>query len=220
MDLDTLETSKQQESLAQILRDAFVQHRAGDTDEASRAYRQILEKDPQYSDARYLLGLVAAQKGDYVTAIAHLQATVQQVPGNLAYRRSLAEAYFASGNLEQAKSSYEKIRSLAPDDFQSAFQLGRLALMQKQYDAAVLQYRTALGLNPKSAECYSDLGKVMLALKDAAAAEQFFKIALGLEPDLIEAQCNLGNALRKQNRFAEAIEVYQRVLKSDVPSSH
>lgn len=217
MDLDTLEKSSRQESLAQILRDAFVHHRAGETDEASRAYRQILEKDPQYSDARYLLGLVAAQKRDYVTAIAHLQATVQQVPGNLDYRRSLAEAYLASGDLDQAKISFQEIRKMAPDDFQSAFQLGRLALMQKKYDAAVLQYRTALGLNPKSAECYSDLGKIMLELKDAPAAEQFFKIALGLQADLIEAQCNLGNALRKQNRFAEAIEVYQRVLTSDAP---
>ena len=55
---------------------------AGKYADASINYRKAIQKDPQFGEAHYRLGLVALKQGDARQAYAELSRAVELLPGN------------------------------------------------------------------------------------------------------------------------------------------
>ena len=86
---------------------------------------------------------------------------------------------------------------------------------QKKFPEATAAFRRALELDPLNARLRVDAGgNLALWGRDAEAAEQF-RQALALQADLIGTRVNLAIALMKQNRNAQALTEWERVLGQD-----
>jgi len=58
------------------------------------------------------------------------------------------------------------------------------------------------------------LGNAHSMIADHRSAERAFRKALRIDPNSKEIAYNLGNALYDQDKFAEAIKVYEKVRRS------
>ena len=63
---------------------------------------------------------------------------------------------------------------------------------QRQYDAAIIEYRNALRLDPQSARLHFALAQSYLHNRQFALAVPELERAIALEPDFLQAQLALG----------------------------
>ena len=90
---------------------------------------------------------------------------------------------------------------------------------QRQYEAAIAEWKKALELNPEDAKARTNLGHVLVrAGKSGEAIEQYRK-ALEFNPEYTEAHNNLGVALAARGQLEEAIAHYQKALEVNPDSA-
>jgi tetratricopeptide (TPR) repeat protein len=100
----------------QQLVDAGLSHlELGHHDEAARRFRAALDRDPADARAEYLLGLTHALSGRIDAATADLERAASRAAPALrpAVLWTLANAYLASGRLEEARASLTEVAALA-----------------------------------------------------------------------------------------------------------
>ncbi|MFB3906542.1 MAG: tetratricopeptide repeat protein [Acidobacteriota bacterium] len=81
-----------------------------------------------------------------------------------------------------------------------------------RHDAALLEWRKAVELNPEDARARNNLAVSLAKLGKAAEALPHFEKALALDPDAPETHNSFGAALVATGKIDEAIPHYQRAL--------
>jgi tetratricopeptide (TPR) repeat protein len=84
-----------------------------------------------------------------------------------------------------------------------------------QLDAAVGEFRKALGIDAQLAEPHNNIGNVLVRQQRLADAIAEYQIALDIDPYYSRAHNNLGNALFQSGRIDDAIAHYRRALEID-----
>jgi tetratricopeptide (TPR) repeat protein len=85
----------------------------GDNDGAQQAFEQALERKPNYPDAHYNLGAILFQSSDPDAALPHFAAAIRGRPTwPLPYYRN-GEIFALKGQVNDARQTLEKARSLA-----------------------------------------------------------------------------------------------------------
>ena len=175
----------------QILANAYNEHRRGRLDEAARLYGLVLSADPGHMEARCMLGVIHAQRGEWEAA-----------------NRAADEAFkCGQGGGRGAGGGYYNLGCL----FQN---LGR-------HSDAVACLDTVLRATPNSFEALIHRGLSNLALGEAAAALADCEKSLMLRPQEAGAWLNRGNALALLQRHEEALANYGQALKlkpGDIPT--
>ena len=67
--------------------------------------RAVLQEQPEFGDARYLLGKILLASGEPDRAVPHLEAAVRLAPEDATYHYQLAQAYQRSGGRSWLKST-------------------------------------------------------------------------------------------------------------------
>jgi tetratricopeptide (TPR) repeat protein len=104
-----------------------------------------------------------------------------------------------------------KIDSPAADFYRVYDEAAELAAKGK-HDAAVVEWRKAVGLNPEDARARNNLGVSLAKMGKAAEALPQFEKALALDPDAAETHNSFGAALAATGKIDEAIPHYQKAL--------
>ena len=163
-------------------------------EEARRFYDEALQSDPDYALALAGLAWVEGQ-------------TYRNIDGN-------------PSHLQRAEQFAQRALAIDPRLPETHLALGTVNADKYDYVAASREFRTATELDPNSAYAW-DLLSWSLAYEQppqAAAAEKAAREALRLEPTFYNPYYHLGRALILQQRYPEAIAVFQRHKELD-PSS-
>jgi tetratricopeptide (TPR) repeat protein len=102
------------------------------------------------------------------------------------------------------------VQATSPDAMQH-FDAGRKAESERQFAAAVTEFRKVTELDPSFAPGFVSLGQALMEQRDYGAAVAPLKHALELDPNLAPAHQLLGYALLVQGYAAEAIPHLERV---------
>jgi len=194
------------------LQAATAHHREGRLAEAEVLYQQILQVDPNNSDALHMLGLIAAQLGSTDAAITLFKKAIVVKSSDATYHCNLGLALAAKGVFEEAVASYRKAISLKSNYAAYHNNLGIALLALGQHDLALASFRKAIALQSDFADAYNNMANALLVdgqLEDAAVG---YRRALSLQPDHVEALGNLGNVLYKQGRLEESITYCHKAL--------
>jgi predicted TPR repeat methyltransferase len=198
--------------IAQALTEAVALHRAGQTDRAEQAYRQILEAEPECADAWHLLGVLACQTGRPYPACGYIGHAIGLNPDASSYHNSLGAAYRALKRRDDALACYRRALDLKPDYPEAHNNLGVLSRELGNFDEAAASYRRAVELKADYAEAYSNLGIVLTEQGKTADALAAFEKSLDIKHDFPEAINNMGLALFTQRKFDDAIACARRAL--------
>jgi tetratricopeptide (TPR) repeat protein len=107
-------------------------------------------------------------------------------------------------------------------DFDYYLTRGKVLIMEKDIENAVVQLKQAVSLNPSSQEAHNLLGIAYFQQKDYRMAEKEFKKTVNLDPSDAQAYNNLGGVYFMQRRFNEAEQMYKKALSisSEVISAY
>jgi tetratricopeptide (TPR) repeat protein len=164
-----------------VLGDALIE--LGQYDEASHAFRRMMQLDESLYSLARLSGLKALQ-GNPEGAIATLGRAIEagrltrQPPESLAWAQwQLGVEHFAIGHLQAAETQFSEALKTYPKYYRALAGLAQVRASQQRYEDAADLYRQALGVIPLPeyaaglGDVYTKLGRTDEARKQYALVE-------------------------------------------------
>ena len=126
---------------------------AGEVDKAITAFREVVEKKPDFAEAHHDLGVAYESKGLHDQAIASYKKALELKPDLALGHLNLCEIYLKAGFPEMAADSCRKGLELKPDDLEllaaAHYNLGLALLGSGQVEEAKRELAEAQRLNPE-----------------------------------------------------------------------
>src|SRR4030095_690414 len=181
--------------------------------EALIAFKDAIEKDPDYTDALYEAGWSSNQLKAYDNAIIFLQKAKQLKPSATIFFE-LAYAYDHSGRKDEAKENYKKALELYPKYSDADKYLGDIFYEEENYQTA-LNYFKKYFETVKVPEnyYYYKAGRCSNYLKDYADVLLFLeKYQTDGQKDFAKKYIEIGHAYYMLGYNDDAIGAYQKAL--------
>jgi tetratricopeptide (TPR) repeat protein len=131
-----------------IFKEAQEKIRREDYDGAIAMLKDVLAKDPEETNALFLLGMSFSKKKMYTEAIEALVQVVQLVPNFAPAQFELAICYQNHGDKEKALEHYRKTLELDPNNPDAAYNAGLILFEQNQVEEALALFEKAVSLRP------------------------------------------------------------------------
>lgn len=139
----------------------------GRYDEAERISRDLVDRDPADLQARALLGLALAQRGQPDEALRYLIKS----PDHPAVHLGRALALGQLGDFLEAEAAVRQALKLAPDSAEAHRALGTTLTQQGRHGEALAEFTRALKLDPENAAAQAARDAVLLRLGQAPGTE-------------------------------------------------
>jgi DNA-binding winged helix-turn-helix (wHTH) protein/tetratricopeptide (TPR) repeat protein len=152
-------------------------------------FRRAIELDPNFAMAYWALGDAASVVGDSNTQAASVKKAFELRAGVSEWERLMIEGdyyYYVTGDLTQARRTFELVAQLYPDNVYAYNVLGAVSNTVGQYEAGLHEYQEGLRLTPFSTIFYRDVAYTDLLLDRVDQAEAAAQQAhtAGLDADL------------------------------------
>ncbi len=190
--------------------------------EAEKQFRASLGYMPNY-EALLGLGTVLAARHEFREALRYAEEAAAAMPASLDAQGLLFEIHLGVGDVERASATAEKMKAAGPSFAALTYQAalaeyrgdlaGALGSMEQGCQALQASTRPAA----THAWCQVRRGALLLAARcDVNATEQAYQRALEILPGYYFAREHLAELRAAQGQTAEAIALYQQLLR-DVP---
>jgi predicted Zn-dependent protease len=173
-------------------------------DEAAARASALLARDPQLSQARTLLGLVAEARGDLPGALSSFRAALALEPGSVPLRVRIADLLARTGDPQGAFGEYQSLAAAGvfTTDPEPLFKAGALAAALGRLDRAEELFRAGLAIRPGGVPSLS-LALILAQTGHAAEAAPLLEAALAARHQPLDArQQELARALLARLRAA------------------
>jgi O-antigen biosynthesis protein len=153
-------------------------------------------------------------QGKMAEAIDEYRSLLEVDDHHIAALHQIAQIYESQGNFAGAIESYRRAIELDPNPpFWVYRHFGFALSQQEQFLEAVAAYQKAITLNPEDVSTYGLLGQVQGRKGDIDGAISSYQKQIELSSEISAwVYLNLGNGLSQQERWEEAIEVYEKAL--------
>ncbi|MFZ6710227.1 protein kinase domain-containing protein [Undibacterium sp. TC9W] len=194
--------------------------RPGSLDIAENSFDTVLRHNPEHAGAVAGLSIIYtfrydSDKQDEVL-LQKAEASAQQalkLNDKLAFSHAaLARVNAQLGKYELALSSFERALALDPDNIFASYGKANAFRKMRRYEDAINFAKAGLEKFPKERIFAEELGGAYFAQAKYAEAEKFFRLSINIQPDSVFAYSNLNNALVRQNRDDEGLQVLQQGL--------
>ena len=197
-------------------------HQKGLLAPAKAIYEQVLESQPTHFDAMHLLGVIAAQTGHYLLAVALMDKAIALDAKSAMAHNSRGNVLKELKRLDEALASYERAIQLAAAYSEAYNNRGTVLQELGRLDEALASYERAIQLKTDYAEAYYNRGNALQALRRFDAALASHEQAIKLKAGYVEAYNNRGNALQALQRFDAALASFEQAiqLKADYAEAY
>ncbi len=178
-------------------------------------YRKAHQVQPSTETLLRLFRVLATQEGGKAAAPLAEQ-WLKTHPKDAAVQRALADSYARAGSFKQAKTAYEELLKIAPDDSSALNNLANVLLTLKD-PSAIKVAEQAVAKNANNANAIDTLGWALFQSgkpEDRDRAVQLLRDARLREPASSEIRYHLAAALAQTGRKNEAKDELLVALKS------
>ncbi len=147
---------------------------------AERAFKKVLEIDPQFSEAKMNLGVLYFRKKNYKEAISYLKDAVRDEifdKKHVAFYH-LARVYKDMGDVENYREYLKKATAYNPLFIEAQLELGSAYMDAKEYDKAERLYRVLISNNFGSPEVYLSLARIYYETGRFSKAKEAVKMVI------------------------------------------
>src|SRR5215208_2693000 len=166
---------------------------AGKYKEAIIEFRNAVQQDPRYGEARFALAGALLKTSDVQGAFREYARAADLLPKDIEAQMWAGEMNLLVGRFEDAKTHADKALSLDSKSVRAQLIKANALAGLRQFDAAVEEAQGALGLDPSNVHTYKNLAVLQYAKGDRGAAEKSFKQVVDSEPKSMEARVALAN---------------------------
>jgi tetratricopeptide (TPR) repeat protein len=169
-----------------------------------------LKADPASDDAKYNLGELYFQSGNYAAALPPLLGISSPEHRDGSYLALLGDVYAHLGRGEEALETLKEAVRKSPDNDQCYVSLVFEQLRAGPAEAAKTTVQEGLARIPDSGLLYWAAGVVAVVQGDAKDAEKYLRKAVDLMPSRETAYVSLGILYYEEGRIGEARQVLQQ----------
>jgi protein O-GlcNAc transferase len=188
-------------------------HRAGDPQQASVLYAEILESEPDHPDALHLLGVTKTQLGQAESGLGWIARSLAVNPHQPVAVANQGNALLALNRAAEALSSYEKALDLMPDYLLAVLGRGNALAALGRPQEALRSFDQALSLAPDFLPALGGRANVLQTLERYADALTAYERAIELMPALAPAHWGRGLSLRGLGEHSQALLSIDRALQ-------
>lgn len=186
-------------------------------DYAERLYRNnVIALDPDNSEARYNLAVIAERKGDTHAAQRYLEEAVKLKPRMHEALVKLGIYAFGRGETRVARDYFEQAAEAKPEDPTAHRYLALLYSGELSDAAKAREHLEALTrIEPKDAQHWFNLGVLADVENRMNEAREAYRRALDLDPGHVGAYANLGALFQRMGAPVEACQMYREAAARD-----
>lgn len=186
----------------------------GDDEAAIQRYRELLQFDPEYSAARYNLGLLLMDKKHWEEAHSQFNWLIEREPQNAKAFFSRGRANYRMKNYDLAIADYRQAIDIQQGHYPEAYlNLGLVQTALKEFGTAEESYQMAIIQRDNYATAWYNLGLLHMRQKQTEDALASFAQAVKLNKNYATAWYNMGVLYGREERNEEAIKAYQEALR-------
>ena len=186
----------------------------GQTAVAIDNYRRSYQAEPSTETLLRLFAALSSQETGK-SAIELGEQWLKSHPQDIAVRKTVGDAYARAGNFPAARSSYENVLRLMPDDPVAMNNLANVLLRMKD-PAAIKVAEQALAKSPASPDAIDTLGWILFQNGQIDSALTMLRDARLRVPANAEIRYHLAVVLAKAGRKSEAREELQVALSNQL----
>ncbi len=208
--------------LDETLRQAHLRHRSGRLEEARALCAEALRLRPAQPQALTLLGIIAAQTGDFARAADLFGEVLLLEPRNPAAHNNQGNAWRALRRPADALASYDRAIALQPHHAPTHNGRGNALFDLQRHEEALASFDRAIALGSDHPAAWHVRGNALYSLERFQEAVASYERSIALAPNGASAHHNRANALVMLGQHQSAIASYDRAiaLDPDIPSSH
>lgn len=173
--------------ISELYKEAYNLHSKGDLEQAENKYLEVIEKEPENSDAYNMLGVLYYQSKMFNEAIDYIIKALK-IKENPYYYECLGAVYLDIREYEVAKNTFEIACEQNPKNAENWFNLGNAYKGLKDFEQAENMYKKAVSVDKKLSIAYFNLATMYANnLNKPKEAIEFFQKVLELNPNDTEA---------------------------------
>ncbi len=196
-----------------------LQRVAHDSVESEKAFKKVLELDPDNEDALTELALVYANLGDSKMALQTWEEAAKQNP-NRRNLTALAGAYEDLRDYANAVQVLRRALDAEPDNLEIKRMLGQDLIFAGKFDEALKIYSEVVADDPKDSQSLLRMSQVYRQQRNFAKAHEILDQAKALEPDNMEILYGEVSLLDDEGRHTDAINAMKQLVASTEKSNY
>jgi predicted O-linked N-acetylglucosamine transferase (SPINDLY family) len=195
-----------------LLKEAIFKHVNGQLEEACQLYNKIIFIAPDHDEALHLLGVAAAQKGEYGISVEKIGTAITINPTNASYYCNIGNAFFSLQLYDDAISNYTQAIKLKPNYSEAYSNRGNALKEINHQEMALESYDKAIIINPQYSEAYYNKGILLHELRRWKEAIECFKKAAAHESHNEEIFYNLAVTQQYYGDFENSLISYTKAI--------
>ena len=172
----------------------------------------ILEKDPCYALAHYIIGRIHSHNKERAAALESFRKALECDPERSSIHYAIGEELRALGDDEEALLEYHKAIELEPEWAMPHFGIGEILEDLEQYEDALNEYRIAAELDPEESLYAVSIGMILNKQEKFEEALQEYVKAANLSPDWGFCHYLVAQELISLNRYEEALIAINKAI--------
>ncbi len=178
-----------------------------------RIYKRKLEDSPNDAVITANLGAIMQKEGNYDEALRYYSKAEYLDPSNTNTRLNVGTLYQQKGDYKTAITAYDSILILNPDDIQANLYKAQSLAASGDKKSALELYKKVTTLEPNNEIAQADMIDMV---KETMAIPQFVEYIKKNNPNnASDILYNYALDLHKKNKLADAINLYNEVIKID-----
>jgi tetratricopeptide (TPR) repeat protein len=191
-----------------------IQKKQGNLPKAEAAYGKAAEIEPSNFDAQYNHGLVLQLLNRVSEAVRAYLKALQIKPNDFDANLNLATAYLQLGEPGPGLTYAQRAVRLRGDSGPARVNLGAIYAALNDHDNAVIEYQQAAELMELSPELLLNLGDSLGKTGRYAEMQNTLEQLIKTKPSATAYE-RLASALFRQQRYDEALAMFQKALDVD-----
>jgi tetratricopeptide (TPR) repeat protein len=190
----------------------------GKTQQAIKAARAVIAREPKNGDAHYFLGKAYLAENKEDLAFGEFRNLSQSgVLGEFTpeedFRKELAQLFVKNKQIEEALKEYILLIKLKPDKAEYYYWAGKLFTERNRMDMAQNYLRKAAELAPRDAKIQYELGVMLYKSKNSVEARDALERSLKFQADNAQAYFYLGKLKKDAKDYAGAIATLEKAAR-------
>ncbi len=185
----------------------------GRIEESIKAYSDVIELNPSYSEAYNNRGVVYADKGEYNRSIKDFNTAINLNSNDFFAYNNRGNTYSAIGKFDKAIEDLNTAIDLKPDYSHAYNNRGNAYRQKEEFEKALTDLDTAINLNTEFAGAYNSRGAAYHEIGDIDKAIEDFNTAIKIDPNYVSPYINRGRAHGRKGNVNDAIADFNKVIE-------
>ena len=172
----------------------------------------ILQKSPDSKEKYLCLGFISRKFGQFDDALKHFNSAAKHQADSLVVSTEKAATYRKAGRLEDASKELSACSNFENVSAEYHYQLGKIADADGDYDTAMDNYETAIGLDARHVKALFSLAYMCDLHGDENSAVDYYRQVAKVTPTHVNALLNLAVIYEDRCQYDRASACVESIL--------